>query len=63
MIICGTHDDYNDPPHVPMITGMPGKKPRKDSFSEALTGAAEAVTKAFTSLAPKPCTPNQVTSK
>ena len=22
MIQCGTHDDYDDPPHVPMITGI-----------------------------------------
>ena len=48
MIICGTHDDYKDPPRVPMITGMQTKPPKKDSFTEALTGAAEAVAKAFT---------------
>ena len=47
MIICGTHDDYNDPPHVPMITGMHSKKPKKDSLSDALTGAAEAVARHF----------------
>ncbi len=47
MIHCGTHEDYEDPPHVPMITGMPPKCPKKDSLTEALTGAAEAVAKAF----------------
>lgn len=48
MILCGTHEDYKDPPRVPMITGMPPKRQKKpDSFTEALTGAAEAVAKAF----------------
>ncbi len=47
MIHCGTHKDYEDPPRVPMITGTPPKRPKKDSLTEALTGAAEAVAKAF----------------
>lgn len=56
MIQCGTHQDYDDPPRVPQITGMPPKRPKKDSFAEALTGAAVAVAKA---LAPNdPQTPN-----
>ena len=29
MIQCGTHDDYDDPPRVPMITGILPKRPRK----------------------------------
>ena len=48
MIQCGTHDDYEDPPHVPMIIRIPPKRQRKDSIAEAITGAAEAVAKAFT---------------
>lgn len=47
MIHCGTHDDYEDPPRVPMIIGIPPKRQRKDSLAEAITGAAEAVAKAF----------------
>ncbi len=47
LIQCGTHDDYKDPPHVPMITGMPQKRLKKDSLAETFAGAAEAITKAF----------------
>ena len=47
MIQCGTHDDYKDPPHVPMITGMPQKCLKKDSLAETFAGAAEAIAKAF----------------
>ncbi len=59
MIHCGTHEDYQEPPHVPMITGMPPKRPKKDSLTEALTGAAEAVAKAF---APSPSQPLSASS-
>ena len=45
MIQCGTHDDYDDPPRVPMITGILPK--RKESITDALTAAATAVAKAF----------------
>ena len=45
MIQCGTHDDYDDPPHVPMITGILPKRPKKDSITDALTAAATAVVK------------------
>ncbi len=51
MIQCGTHDNYDDPPRVPMITGIPPKHPKKDTLAEAITGAAEAVAKVF---APSP---------
>ena len=47
MIQCGTHDDYDDPPCVPMITGILPKRPKKDSITDALTAAATAVAKAF----------------
>ena len=47
MIVCGTHDDYKDPPRVPIITGINPKQSKKNSFTEALTGAAEAVAIAF----------------
>ena len=50
MIQCGTHDDYDDPPHVPMITGILPKRPKKESITDALTAAATAVAKAFSPL-------------
>ena len=42
MIICGTHDNYTDPPRVPMIMGKHSKLPKP-----ALTGAAEAMARVF----------------
>ena len=47
MIQCGTHDDYDDPPRVPMITGILPKRHKKESIADALTAAATAVAKAF----------------
>ena len=49
MINSGTYKDYDDPPRVPQITGIPPQRPAKkeDSLSEALTGVARAVTKAL----------------
>ena len=47
MIQCGTHDGYDDPPRVPMITGILPKRPKKYSITDALTAAATAVAKAF----------------
>ena len=49
MIQCGTHDSYEDPPRVPMITGVAPKRQKKDNLSDAFTEAAKAVAKAFTS--------------
>ena len=48
MIHCGTHDDYDDPPHVQMITGMLPKRPKKESMSDVLAAAATAVANTFT---------------
>lgn len=45
MIQCGTYEDYEDPPRVPQITGIVSKK--KESLTEAITGAAVAVAKVF----------------
>lgn len=45
MIQCGTYDDYEDPPRVPQITGI--SKQKKESLTEAITGAAVAVAKVF----------------
>ena len=57
MLHCGTHEDYEDPPRVPMITGIAPNKSKKDTFTEALTGAAQAVAKAFS---PQAVSPNPV---
>ncbi len=54
MIQCGTHDDYKDSPHVPMITGMPQKRLKKDSLTETFAGAAEAIAKAFSTPQDRP---------
>ena len=48
LIQSGSHDDYEDPPRVPQITGM-NSKPKKESLTEAITGAAVAVAKVFAS--------------
>ena len=50
MIHCGTHDDYNDLPRVPLITGAaPNSKRQKNqnSVSDAFTDAARAVANVF----------------
>ena len=50
MLHCGSHDDYDTPPQVPMITGNLPQYTRKKSPAQA---AAEAVAKV---LSPKPAT-------
>lgn len=57
MIQCGTYDNYDDPPRVPLITGLQPRR-SKESLTEAITGAAVAVAKAFT---PKPSIPAEST--
>ncbi len=46
MIVAKTHDDFDKPPNVPMITEVQRTK-QKESLSEALTSAAVAVAKVF----------------
>lgn len=46
MIHCGTHDDYSEPPRVPLITGTAPKRQKTD-LSDVFTDAAKAVAKAF----------------
>ena len=46
MISNGLHEDMDDPPRVPMITGTPKQK-KQESLSEALAGAASAFAKVF----------------
>ena len=47
MITNGLHESLDDPPQVPMITGI-NKRQKQDSLSEALTGAALAFAKVIT---------------
>lgn len=57
MINCGTHDDYSEPPRVPLITGTAPKRRKTDSsteVSDAVTDAARAVAKAFSPPPPNP---------
>lgn len=61
MIHCGTHDDYNDPPRVPLITGAtPNSKRQKNqkSVSDVFTDAARAVANVFSpTVASTSCSP------
>ena len=45
MVVAKTHDDLDDPPKVPMITGLKSKQ--KESLTEVFTSAAVAIAKAF----------------
>ena len=57
------HHDLDNPPNVPAITGRPVTKKRKkdkeSSFTDALTGAATAITKILAGNQPVPATPNK----
>ena len=49
MIVNKQWKSYDEPPDVPLITGGARKVPRRESLSEAITGAALAFAKAFSS--------------
>ena len=46
LIESGRYDSYEDPPAIPLITGgpLPGK-PKKESLSDAVSGAGTAIVK------------------
>lgn len=48
MVASGIHDDMEEPPQVPMITGITPKRAKRETLSDALTPLANAITKAFT---------------
>ena len=52
MIIAKTHDDMDNPPKVPMITGSVQRQPCSESLTDAITSAASAVAKAFSPTTP-----------
>lgn len=50
------HDSYEEPPNIPLITGTPDsstKSTRKESFGDALAGAATAIVRALKPQSPK----------
>ena len=49
MIVNNQWQSYDDPPDIPLITGGARKVPRRESLSEAITGAALAFAKAMSS--------------
>ena len=49
MIVSGTHDDEDDPPKVPIITGIEPRKPKKEPLSGVIAGAATAIVEALKS--------------
>ena len=57
MIVSGTHDDKEEPPRVPMITGLVPTHQKQETLSDALAGAATAFVNAFRS-APTTSVPN-----
>ena len=62
LIQSGRHDDYDNPPNIPLITGSPAtaSKPKKDNVVDALTSAATAVVKLLQpkQVSSSPSTPN-----
>ncbi len=47
MICSGLHEDYDTPPDIPAFSGVTPKRPRKESLTDALTGAAVAFAQSF----------------
>lgn len=48
MISNGIHESTDDPPDVPMISGMPPKQPKRESEHDAVLDAAKAVAEVLT---------------
>jgi len=46
-MVSGTHDDLEEPPRVPMITGLVPKRQKQETLSDALPGAVPAFVKSF----------------
>ena len=47
MIVNNQHDNMDEPPNIPIITGGVKRPPRKEPLSDALTSVATALTKAL----------------
>ena len=48
MMSNGLHEDLDNPPRVPMITGATPKRPKQDPLTEALTSVATVFAKMIT---------------
>ena len=62
MHVNGIHSDLETPPNVPAITGEPTKRKREEKMqplSEALAGAATAITKVLMSSQRPPTPPSR----
>ena len=53
MLASNLHDDVDNPPEIPAFTGTASKRPRMESLSDALSGAAVAFAKVFSGEQPK----------
>ena len=62
MIDKGRHDDYNEPPQIPLITGSSNSKKKSPSVADALANAATAIASAIQSPSSTPQTPKRVNS-
>ena len=60
MICSGIHDDYDTPPDIPAFSGVTPKRPRKDSLSDALTGAAVAFAQSISGSKSKDDSPSKM---
>ena len=47
MISSGLHDDYDNPPNIPAFSGNANQRPRNDSLSDTVSGAAVAIVEAL----------------
>ena len=47
LIHSGHHDDYEDPPDIPLLTGRGKKKPSKEGVADVIAGAASAIVRAI----------------
>ncbi len=67
MVCSGIHEDYDTPPDIPASSGVTPRRPRKDSLSDALTGAAVAFAQSISGgkVSPKrvPCSSSSATAR
>ena len=57
MMCSGLHDDFDNPPNVPAFSGNTSKRPRRESLSEAISGAAVAIAETIKGSSPCPPPP------
>ena len=47
LINSGHHDNYDDPPDIPLLTGHGKKRPSKEGVADVIAGAASAIVRAI----------------